>query len=131
MLKLGEIEIDRTLIIGDFNLEPWDNILRHPEYINSSFIKVHNDLNLLRNSKAFFNPISNLIHKSVEIGGTYFSKRSGWALFDYCLYNTNKMKVDFNIVQGLMGSSLLSDKYTLKNPKDAIDHLPILTTVLN
>jgi len=131
MLKIGAVseKNERSLIIGDFNLEPWDNVLRHPKFINSAFINHHNELNLTKKNKTYFNPISNIIHNSKEIGGTYYSKRSGWALFDYCLYSTNELNVDFKIVKSIQGDSqLINDK---NESKIGIDHLPILTSILN
>ena len=140
MIDLGQISKDteRIIVIGDFNLEPWDNILRHKKYLNTSFIIKHNSINN-RSSKRinhFFNPIAEMIFDSKidNLGGTYFSDGNGWALFDYCLYNTEDTNITYDVITEINKlNRLLNYDSNISNDflNEELDHLPILTKINN
>lgn len=140
MIERGQISYDteRIIIIGDFNLEPWDNILRHKKYLKTCFINNHNLITLRKTNLThhYFNPLAEIIFQSkVEnLGGTYYSDGSGWALFDYCLYNSKDTNLTYEIVTEINGGNKLLNYDTsieggfLNND---LDHLPIITQINN
>ncbi len=123
---------NNILVVGDFNLEPWDNYLRTSDLINSVFISKHLSWAETKNRKSylFYNPLAeNLINdKNSLIGGTFFSKDFGWALYDYPIYNKQSIDLEFKIISKInkveffKKSSAKCDNFE----KHDFDHLPIL-----
>lgn len=114
------------VIIGDFNIEPWDNILRNPKLVNSFFLNKHLvfEKEKKNNNALMFNPlIENLIVNNNKIGGTYFSKKMGWALYDYPIFNENVIDLEYKIISNLNGVEILNDENT------DFDHLPIIIKI--
>src|SRR5205814_647448 len=109
----------RIILMGDFNLEPWERTLRHEKYLNTSYISNLNHI-LQRSSsavKCFYNPIVTFLANSTtsNLGGTFYSNSSGWALFDYVLYDTSEGKLHFDILTKFDGrGELLNPDTTLK-----------------
>ena len=138
MISVGKIadEKDRVIIIGDFNLEPWDRVLKHKKFLSTSFFQNHNTTKQ-RNSKTdkhFFNPVVELMTKSatVNLGGTYYSDNIGWALLDYALYDTNDGQISYDIITEFKnGSKLLNSDTKIKKAflNHGLDHLPIVTKI--
>jgi len=135
MLKIGNPSsaTERIIIIGDFNLEPWDNVLRHKKYLSTNFFRIHNSIiQRSENTKNFFNPLAELIFKSnnENLGGTYYSDSSGWALFDYVLFDTKESDITYEIITEFSGGSRLLNYDTEINKSflhNDLDHLPITT----
>lgn len=128
---------NRVVIIGDFNLEPWDRVLKHKKFLSTSFFKSRNHI-LQRNKseKHFYNPVVDLLSKSEvsNLNGTYYSDTSGWALFDYVLYDTNDGHVDYEIITEFENGRNLLNKHNdivKKFLNHDIDHLPILIKIKN
>ena len=129
-------EKERIIIIGDFNLEPWDSPLRQEIFLDTSFITNHNKIRQRRNSASisYFNPIVELVFqtKIENLGGTYYNKTHGWALLDFVLYETNRANISYDIMTEFKGGSKLLNSDT--NIKDIflnydLDHLPIITKI--
>jgi exonuclease III len=126
----------QTLMLGDFNLEPWDNILRDEEYLMTSFLGRHDAMaNRVRDKQApFFNPLGHRIFEleSGNLGGTYYDREHGWALFDFVLYQTRDTNLKFEILTNF-GSKieLLEANEEAQNNflKNDLDHLPILIEI--
>ena len=140
MIEIGQISKDteRIIVIGDFNLEPWDNILRHKSYLKTSFIHKHNAITLRKTNtnNHYFNPVAEMIFQSKieNLGGTYFSDSNGWALFDYCLYDTNNMNVSYDVLTEINDSNKLLNYNTSIDGNfinEELDHLPIITEITN
>ncbi len=140
MIEIGQISKDteRIIIIGDFNLEPWENILRHKSYLKTSFIQQHNSINLRKanTTNHYFNPIAEMIFESKieNLGGTYFSDGNGWALFDYCLYETKNTNISYGVITEINGTNkLLNHDTTIDRAFliEEFDHLPIITQINN
>ncbi len=124
----------RVFIMGDFNLQPWESLLRFEEGLMTSFFENRNFKDRMEKGLYFFNPLVKLIqstpHKNLL--GTYYSKHSGWALFDYVLYPTENSKVSFDVITGLDGSTFLlnpDEKLRKDFLNYGFDHLPILATI--
>lgn len=137
MITVGKIADDkeRVIIMGDFNLEPWDRVLKHKKFLSTSFIQNRNLINQRDSDKKhFFNPLVELIANTniVNLGGTYYSKNNGWALLDYVLYDTKDGQISYDIITKFKGGSeLLKSDTTLKKAflDHELDHLPIITTI--
>jgi hypothetical protein len=129
---------ERFIIIGDFNLEPWDTTLRQDIYLNTHFFSKHNEIRqrMEKEEGTYFNPIVELILKSdiQNLGGTYYSDSRGWALFDFVLYDTKNVNISYNIITEFTGGSKLLDhdtKITKSFINNELDHLPIVTKINN
>lgn len=133
------LNLQDIILMGDFNLEPWDNMIRRNEVFNNYFrVK---DLNLSnringRTKNNFFNPLLDFVtnHKNINLNGTYYNENYGWALFDYPIYNCNRFKIDFDIITSTKaGTYILSNSKSLKNSFliNGIDHLPIKIKINN
>ncbi len=147
MLTLGKVSkktpitIDpakesRLIIMGDFNMEPWDKFLKSKRYLFTSFLNKSNALqNRNKNIKGhFFNPILEKIvgSDSDNLIGTFYNEAFGWAMFDFVLYDSNRIKLDFDILTKLSdGYKLLKDDLTIKKAflHEGIDHLPITISI--
>lgn len=124
-----------VVVLGDFNLEPWDNNLRTPDLLNSYFMTKHLSWaeNIKLNRSVFYTPSAEEIIQNKEsiIGGTYFSEKYGWALFDFPIYNKRKMKLNFKILNTIGEKTFF--KTNGANCEDfkesGFDHLPILVTL--
>ncbi len=121
------------MILGDFNLEPWDTVLREKKLINNFFLRKHWNL-AKRNGDSknnYFNPILEniILEQNENLGGTFFKNEYGWALLDYVLINGEVDNIGFSIIT----DELLEPDVSLKTDyiKNKFDHLPILTEIKN
>jgi exonuclease III len=132
-IKPGE----RVVLIGDFNLEPWDELMRHEEYFLTCFTPKQRQV-AQQHPKALpvlYNPVLEAIWNSSEpnLVGTYYSNKAGWALFDYVLYDVKETGINYEIVTSLHDDPdpvKLLETATLGVYRNffaaGIDHLPIL-----
>lgn len=135
MTRVGKAlgEKERIIIMGDFNLDPWDRLLQHKTFLNTSYFNNRNLIMQRNSEKCFFNPIVDLIStsKTVNLAGTHYGTK-GWALFDYVLYDTKDGPIDFAIITKFKdGSELLNSDPNIKKSffNHGLDHLPIVTTI--
>ncbi len=132
MFKLSKIAInnENVIVVGDYNLEPWDNILRMPGYFESYFLKKHYEIAIRKCQKKYYNPITEkIINSNIQnLGGTFYSENSGWALYDYPLYDEDKIQLNYKIITQTTQNELLKsdDKIFKDFLINDIDHLPIL-----
>lgn len=145
MLDLGKVtinksnkeimgETERLIIVGDFNIQPWESVLNSKDYLQTSFLTKHNQIkNRKKDADVFFNPSVEYIINidKPNLGGTFYSQTHGWAILDYLLYKTADGITHYEIITKFIdGSDLL--KQELDKEKDflnyEIDHLPILIT---
>lgn len=127
---------NRVIIIGDFNLEPWDGPLRHKNFLSTSFFPNQYAMNKRHKngSKHYFNPIVEKIFSSKvpNLGGTFYSESNGWALFDFILYDTEGESIFYDIITKFDGGSqLLNEDMNIKKAflNDGLDHLPIVVDI--
>lgn len=133
MLEFGEENKNDLIpiIIGDYNLEPWDNILRTQGYLKSSFLSKHHHLERRKrgNSNVFFNPITEsiILDSNLNLGGTYYSDKTGWALYDFPIYDKSKANLEYIILTSIGSTELLTKNIEHHNGMvhNEIDHLPI------
>ncbi len=124
----------RSLILGDFNLEPWDHILRSKVYMNTFFLNNHYSISKReKKERIYFNPISNDLHNSkiTNLGGTFYSNSDGWALFDFVLYDKDESKINYEIIKSIGKIDILNNNATQTKSflNFDFDHLPILVTL--
>jgi len=131
---------DQHTIIGDFNLEPWDHVLRrdHNKSINSFFLTKHFDqekkrrLHSSQGREFYFNPLlEHLIpNDQINLGGTYYSTNYGWALYDYAISSKDCCT---NIEVITQTKSYIFVESTQDQASDFLkhgfDHLPIQITI--
>jgi exonuclease III len=136
LLNIGRAvkEKERVIIMGDFNLNPWDRLLHHKTHLSTSFYKNKNSILQRFPEKCFYNPIIDLLTKSrtINLAGTHISTSNKWGVFDYVLYDTKDLELSFDIITEFKdGSKLLNTSEEIK--KDFfnydLDHLPIVTTI--
>jgi hypothetical protein len=127
---------ERVLLIGDFNLEPWDAPMRNEKLLNATFLTKHLQFAQRGSAKGsnYHSPLlEHVIHSKLSnLGGTYYSDTSGWALFDYVLHAGGEQHITYEIITALSsGEELLRTDETLHKSfmTAEIDHLPILVHI--
>jgi len=129
---------ERVIIIGDFNIEPWESAFNNKHYLITSFYRNHNLMKQRKkqSNSIFFNPSAEFIFKTdiENLGGTYYTDNNEWALFDFILFDTKDGEVKYNIITEFDDNSELLNKD--KNIKksflnDGLDHLPIVAEINN
>jgi exonuclease III len=120
-------EDDKVIILGDFNIEPWDDLLRKKKYIHSFFYKKLFDYqqNTIK-KRIFSSPVFEYIqsHSNVDLIGTFYNS-SYTSLLDFPLISGKLNDFDFQILTQLSGIKLLEKKNTKNLIVDGLDHLPI------
>lgn len=136
MFKLSKVSKpnDNIVIVGDFNLEPWDNILRTQGYLQTCFLGKHYEIAARTQNNSYYNPIiENIIDSKLNnLAGSFYSLRNGWALYDYPLYDRDKTPLKYKIITQTSKRKLLNsdDKITKQFLDKDIDHLPIIMELL-
>jgi exonuclease III len=132
------LQADENLIImGDFNLEPWDNILRQPGYLETHFMNKHYKIakRKVDQKRRYFNPITEKIISSnhENLCGTYFSDNMGWALYDYAIYDQDEIPIEYDIITKTEKGQILKLENDISKGflNNGIDHLPITVTIKN
>lgn len=136
MVSVGKTipQEDRIIIMGDFNLFPWDRLLEHKEFLNTSYFQNRSSILQRHEEKCYYNPIVDYLSqsKTPNLAGTYHSNKSGWALFDFILYDKKDHgEPQFDIITKFNQTILLNPAPEIKKSffNYGIDHLPIITTI--
>lgn len=129
---------ERIIILGDFNIQPWENILNHRVFLETSFFKNRIDMNQRKKSpsRMFYNPLVKIIMdaSNSNLGGTFYSNNDGWALFDIVLFDPMDGEIDCEIITEFTGGSVLLETATTISKsylKHGLDHLPIKLELSN
>jgi len=127
------------IIIGDFNLEPWESKLNSDSFIVSAFLrnkfdylcKINEREIRYFNKKIFYNPIINYLESisDSDLFATFYKKDI--SIFDFSLISSNIENYDFNVIKEINCTSLfehssIKDKISLS---EGVDHLPITLTL--
>jgi len=119
---------NKILIMGDFNIEPWENdLLSYEKYIYSHFyLKRFDFFKKYRLNKVFYNPILECIqnHADKDLIGTFYNP-THTSILDYFLITDYIEKYDIEIINEIKGLSLLQKKTSKILLKNEFDHLPI------
>ena len=129
---------DRTVLIGDMNLNPFDDMLMSSEglhAISSLNEAKRGSRQVLRQERPYFyNPMwSHLGDRPIEPSGTYFWEKGsamgyGWNMLDQTLFRPSVMDLyeDFEVeILTHAGDNSLVDVRGRPDSKSASDHLPI------
>ncbi len=125
---------DGVIIIGDFNLEPWDDLLRDEQYIESYFYsklfdyyskKVSNKRGKL-SKRIYRSPIFNYIETNSNdtLIGTFY-KGNYISILDFPLLSSDVDNYAVEVITGLGVHSILIKKNNKHVLADGLDHLPI------
>lgn len=127
---------EQPVLLGDFNLEPWDVLMRHESYLGTTFLSKHAAYESRKSSSgiSYYNPAIEAVIKSRihNLGGTFYTKANGWALLDYVLYDKDKVDLRYRILTKTYQGNLLDNSHRIYKAfiQDGFDHLPILVTIL-
>jgi hypothetical protein len=122
---------DKFLIIGDFNLEPWDPLLRHKRTVKSYFYqKEHTFFNNANKKDIYFNPFLEYMqgHANNLMVGTFHNETYS-SLLDFALFSEGMNNFDIKIFDDINGTPMLSNIRTKISIHNDFDHLPILITL--
>jgi hypothetical protein len=126
-----------TLVVGDFNLHPWDNAMRYPHALNSVASR-HIATNAPQSKKAgvtydrFYNPSWNLLGDSSGPPGTFYGFSAGpggpaWHVLDQVLMRPLVIPrfrlPSLRVVTTIGGRNLVGANGGL--PRRGPDHLPL------
>lgn len=118
---------DRIIILGDFNIEPWETLLRKGKYILSFFYKKLQDYHTGRVTKRIYSsPVFEYVqsHSDQKLVGTFYGK-SHVSLFDFPLISDDFNGFDFDIITNISGQDLMTRTNKKNYLIDGFDHLPI------
>ncbi len=122
---------DKTMIIGDFNVQPYSNEMIAFNYFNAVVYKdlIKNEITTFENEqyKRFYNPTLTLISEKNKVYGThYYDNRNTlfWEFLDQCIIRKSLLKnfIKVGIMHKIRNNSLLKNK---KPNNEISDHLPI------
>jgi hypothetical protein len=120
---------DRIVLAGDFNAEPWDDLLRSREFIESHFYKKSFEFHAAASldNRVYWNPI--LMHvdtaSNQNLIGTHF-KNKWFGFFDFALFSKNITTPSIEIVTEIDSTNLLKPSDRTCEMVDEFDHLPIM-----
>lgn len=128
----GENHNNKTIVVGDFNLNPYDNQMTSYAYLHAvsfkdlikkDFIKHDNKI-----YKKFYNPMLSLISEDSKIYGSYYysdPQNIYWHFFDQCLLRKEMLSnfQSVEIVKNINDINLIKDN---KPDINISDHLPII-----
>ena len=129
---------NNSMIIGDFNANPFDDELLRISAFNAVLFKKvieKSETRTVDNKKyrRFYNPILNYLSEDTETYGSYYhigdSNSPIWHSLDQFIVRKPLMNkiTDFRYIKTIDGKSLI--KSVMPN-KDISDHLPLIVTVL-
>ncbi len=118
---------ERIIVLGDFNLEPWDDLLRSEKYIFSHFYRKsflyhsHKKVDFIS-----FNPVLEYLQQQddAELVGTFYNEKF-LSILDFPLLSENLSNFNFEILTEVNKARLLRVKKTRQTLVDGFDHLPI------
>jgi len=119
---------DRIIIMGDFNIEPWEKeLMQNARYINSFFY--YKSFNFNSNkflNRIYFNPVLEYIQKNSNLNliGTFYNMQN-IGILDFPLISKEVTNFDFKIITEIGGVSLIFLKKKKCILKHNFDHLPI------
>lgn len=128
---------DRTILIGDLNLNPFDEMIMSSEGLHaiSSLKEASKGSRQVQKQerKFFYNPMWSLLgDRPLEPAGTYFWRSGvsgyGWNMLDQSLFRPTVMErfADFEVeILTRAGDNPLTDDQGRPDSRTASDHLPI------
>lgn len=119
---------NKVIIMGDFNIEPWESeLLSNKKYIYSHFYLKKFNLHKNENtSRIYYNPVLEYIQMNSNkyIAGTFYNK-TFISILDFALISREVLDYDFNIIDQIGGIDLVTKARVKYSLKYGFDHLPI------
>lgn len=135
------LRIENTIVIGDFNANPYDEELLDKDAFNAVLFKP-----IIKTSeftspegdriKRFYNPIIHYLSESTEMYGSHYydGNTKHWTPYWHCLDQVLVRKNLVDLIQEVKYLKRIGDESLLnrsKKPDERIsDHLPLLVTLL-
>jgi len=122
--------LENVVILGDFNIEPWNELISRKDYINSFFHKKWYEYSLKRNSilktKIYYNPFFDLLisNPNKDMVGTFFNKNF-YSLIDFALFSSEIKNYSIEVITQILSKELLIKKGKKNLLVSNFDHLPI------
>lgn len=130
--KLRNNPTDKVIIFGDFNLEPWDDLLGLRSYIKSCFFSKRYDFiqNSFNGARIYQSPIFEHIQSCSEknLIGTFYNKHYT-AILDYALFSKDINNHTLSVLTNVDGNNLFVERNNKIVLTSGFDHLPILLTL--
>lgn len=132
------LECSNTIIIGDFNANPYDEELTSKYAFNAVLFKSIIDKNEFTNpnslrQKRFYNPILHYISEDTEMYGSFYHEQNHMTPYWYCLDQVLVRKSLSNSVNHVEYLKRIDTRDLLVNkiPNGKIsDHLPLLVSLM-
>ena len=135
------LRIKNTIVIGDFNANPYDEELLDKDAFNAVLFKTIIKANEFTSPEGdrierFYNPIIHYLSESTEMYGSHYYDGSTkhWTPYWHCLDQVLVRKNLVDLIQEIKYLKRIGDKSLLnraKKPNEKIsDHLPLLVTLL-
>ncbi len=132
MAKTIGKEQDKIVLLGDFNIEPWEELLKKKKYIYSLFynksFKYFFDKPIQR---IYISPIFDYIqnHPNECLIGTFYNENY-ISILDFPLLSKNFDNYKMDILSEIDGETLIIEKNGKHLLPDGFDHLPISLQIL-
>lgn len=130
--KTIDKENDSIIILGDFNLEPWDDLLKNKKYLYSFFYdKLYKYYSSNSTFRVFNNPILGFLqnHPNPNLIGTFYNLKHIGVL-DYPLVSNDVVNFEFNVLTEIDKTPLMRNNNGKDLLVDDLDHLPITLKVI-
>ncbi|MBL7845775.1 MAG: endonuclease/exonuclease/phosphatase family protein [Cyclobacteriaceae bacterium] len=131
-MKLMGNNSDQIVIIGDFNIEPWEGLLRKRKYIDSHFFKKAFEFHLDRaiDNRYYWNPILEYLQTNTngDLIGSFYNKNFV-SLLDFALCSKNITNPKIEIITRINGTDLIFRKRISSGVIEDFDHLPIMLDI--
>jgi len=132
------LKCNNTIVIGDFNANPYDEELLSKFAFNSVLFKAIIEKSELTNPnslkrKRFYNPILHYISEDTEMYGSFYHEKEYLTSYWYCLDQVLVRKGLINNINQMKYLKRINTKNLLENtiPNGKIsDHLPLLVKIL-
>lgn len=132
------LKCSNTIVIGDFNANPYDEELLSKFAFNSVLFKAIIEKSELTNPnslkrKRFYNPILHYISEDTEMYGSFYHEKEYLTSYWYCLDQVLVRKGLINNINQMKYLKRINKKNLLENtiPNGKIsDHLPLLVNIL-
>jgi hypothetical protein len=124
-------QTDKFFIFGDFNLQPWDPLLRRKDIIKSYFFeKEHTFYNSANKKDLYYNPFFDYIqsHLNNLLLGTFHNAKYS-SLIDFALFSEGMKNFDIEICDTITGINMLTNRGNKIFIHNEFDHLPVLITL--
>lgn len=140
-IKEEELNIYNTIVIGDFNMNPFEDGMVSADgfhgVMNKQTALKRNRIIYGEEKKFFYNPMWHFMGNGLnDVMGTYYYNKSGvinyyWNTFDQVLIRPNLIEKfhmeNLKIINLINKESIIKNNIPLKN--EYSDHLPILFTI--